>query len=103
MRSLRVPVDGGEMFTVDSGEGPPVLLVHGSPVSSLEFRATIAQLAAHFRVLAVDLLTFGRSSGPEGGAGISQQIRALRALLDRLELDRFHLVVHDWGGPIGLG
>ena len=45
MRSLRVPVDGGEMFTVDSGEGPPVLLVHGSPVSSLEYRATIARLA----------------------------------------------------------
>ena len=103
MRSLRVPVDGGEMFTVDSGEGPPVLLVHGSPVSSLEYRATIARLAVHFRVLAVDLLTFGRSSGPQDGADVPQQVRALRSLLDTLDLDRFHLVVHDWGGPIGLG
>jgi pimeloyl-ACP methyl ester carboxylesterase len=103
MCSRRVAVDGGEMFTIDTGEGPPVLLVHGSPVSSLEYRATIARLAVHFRVLAVDLLTFGRSSGPEDGADISQQVRALRTLLDTLQLDRFHLVVHDWGGPIGLG
>src|SRR5437764_12874865 len=101
--SRRVAVDGGEMFTVDTGQGPPVVLVHGSPVSSLEFRATIARLSVDFRVLAVDLLTFGRSSGPDEGADIPQQIRALRTLLDTLQLDRFHLVVHDWGGPVGLG
>ena len=90
------------MVAIDAGSGPTVVLVHGSPVSSLEYRATIARLLPRFRVVAPDLLTFGRSSGPPEGADFTQQARALRRLLDALELERFHLVAHDWGGPIGL-
>jgi haloalkane dehalogenase len=101
--SKRMAVGGGEMFTVDVGHGPAVVLVHGSPVSSLEFRATIAWLLPGFRIVAPDLLTFGQSSGPLEGADFTQQVAALRDLIDALELDRFHLVVTDWGGPIGLG
>jgi pimeloyl-ACP methyl ester carboxylesterase len=100
--SRRVPVDGGEMFSIDVGSGPAVVLVHGSPVSSLEFRATISRLLPDLRVLAPDLLSFGQSSGPPLGANFAQQARALRGFLDALELDRFHLVGHDWGGSIGL-
>jgi pimeloyl-ACP methyl ester carboxylesterase len=100
--SRRVAVDGGEMFSIDAGSGPAVVLVHGSPLFSLEFRATIARLLADHRVLAPDLLSFGQSSGPPQGADFTQQARALRGFLDALELDRFHLVGHDWGGPIGL-
>jgi haloalkane dehalogenase len=97
-----VSVDGGEMFAIDAGSGPAVVLVHGSPLFSLEFRATISRLLPGFRILAPDLLTFGRSSGPPQGANFTQQARALRGFLDAVELDRFHLVGHDWGGPIGL-
>ena len=100
--SKRVAVDGGEMFTVDVGHGPAVVLVHGSPVSSLEFRAVIGRLRPRFRVVAPDLLSFGQSAGPAEGAGFTEQARALRGLLDALSLDRFHFVGHDWGGPIGL-
>jgi haloalkane dehalogenase len=99
----RVEVDGGEIFAVDVGDGPAVLLVHGSPVSSLEFRAVIDELRPRFRVVAPDLLSFGQSTGPPEGAGFTQQTRALRRFIDALGLDRFHLVVHDWGGAIGLG
>jgi haloalkane dehalogenase len=95
-------VQGGEIFTIDAGEGPPVVFVHGSPVSSAEFRASIGRLAPSFRVLAPDLLTFGRSSGPQEGADFHDQARALRELLDQVDLGRFHLIAHDWGGPIGL-
>jgi haloalkane dehalogenase len=98
----RVAVDGGEMFTIDAGRGPAVVLVHGSPVSSLEFRSVISRLLPDFRVLAPDLLSFGRSSGPSTGADFTQQVRALGDLLEKSDLDRFHLVGHDWGGPIGL-
>lgn len=101
--SRRVAVDGGEMVAVDVGEGPAVVLVHGSPVSSLEYRALIGALSPRFRVVAPDLLSFGRSEGPEEGAGFADQARALRSLLDALELERFHLVAHDWGGAIGVG
>ena len=100
--SRRVAVDGGEMFSIDAGGGPAVVLVHGSPVFSLEFRATISRLLPNFRVLAPDLLSFGQSWGPPQGADFTQQAHALRSFLDAIELDRFHLVGHDWGGAIGL-
>ncbi|MCV7287796.1 alpha/beta fold hydrolase [Mycolicibacterium wolinskyi] len=100
--SRRVAVDGGEMFSIDAGTGPVVVLVHGSPLFSLEFRGTISRLLPDFRVLAPDLLSFGQSSGPAHGADFAQQARALRGFLDALTLDRFHFVGHDWGGPIGL-
>jgi haloalkane dehalogenase len=100
--SKRVAVDGGEMFTVDVGHGPAVVLVHGSPVSSLEFRTVIGWLRPWFRVVAPDMLSFGQSTGPAEGAGFIEQARALRGLLDALSLDRFHFVGHDWGCPIGL-
>jgi haloalkane dehalogenase len=100
--SRRVPVAGGELFTIDVGEGPTVVLVHGSPVSSLEFRGVIARLRSRFRVVAPDMLSFGHSTGPRGGAGFAEQARALRGLLDALELERFDFVGHDWGGPSGL-
>src|SRR5256885_1592669 len=100
--SRRSPVPNGEMFAVEVGTGPVVVLVHGSPVSSLEFRTVIARLRRRFHVLAPDLLNFGRSSGPSDGLGFSGQAEALRAFLDVKGVDRFDLVAHDWGGPIGL-
>ncbi len=98
----RIAVDGEEICSIDTGHGPAVVLVHGSPVSSLEYRAVIARLATHFRVLAPDLLSFGRSSGPHDGADFTAQATALRHFLDTVGLERYHLVGHDWGGPIGV-
>jgi haloalkane dehalogenase len=80
-----------------------VVLVHGSPISSYAFREQIAALSSRFRVIAPDLLGFGSSQGPEEGASFQQQADMLCALLDHLSLGAFRLVVHDWGGPIGVG
>jgi pimeloyl-ACP methyl ester carboxylesterase len=93
---------GYRMHYVDVGEGPPVVLVHGSPLSSYAFRHQIAALSPRFRVIAPDLLGFGRSEAPKGGASFLQQSQVLRALFDHLDLDSFRLLVHDWGGPIGV-
>lgn len=89
------------MYSIEAGSGPAVVLSHGSPLFSLEFRATISRLLPDHRVLAPDLLSFGQSSGPTQGDDFTQQARAVRSFLDAVELDRFHLVAHDWGGPIG--
>ncbi len=99
----QVTLNGYRTHYVDVGDGPPVVLVHGSPLSSYSFRYQIAALSHRFRVVAPDLLGFGKSQVPEEGASFLLQSDNLRALLDELDLDSFRLLVHDWGGPVGLG
>jgi haloalkane dehalogenase len=96
-------IGGNRIHYVDVGEGPVVVLLHGSPISSFSFRHQIAALKDRFRVIAPDLLGYGRSSAPEKGAGFILQANVLRSFLDSLNLSSIRLLVHDWGGPIGLG
>jgi haloalkane dehalogenase len=98
-----VNLAGYRVHYVDAGDGPPVVLVHGSPLSSYAFRHQIAALSPHFRIVAPDLLGFGRSEAPEEGTSFLEQSEVLRCLLEHLALGPFRLLVHDWGGPIGLG
>lgn len=91
------------MSYVDEGEGPPVLLVHGTPTWSFLYRSLIRDLSRDHRVVAPDHLGFGLSEKPrEAAYRPADHARRLDALVERLELDRVTLVVHDFGGPIGL-
>jgi haloalkane dehalogenase len=99
----QVKIGDWRVHYVDTGVGPPVLMLHGSPVSSYTFGRQIAALSGRFRVVAPDLLNFGRSEGPGEGASFQQQAAMLCGLLDHLALGPFRLVGHDWGAPIGLG
>ena len=98
----------GMLHYVDTGSGPAVVLVHGTPTWSFLYRRLIPPLvAAGYRVIAPDHLGFGLSQ--KGGdrptrAGYRPQDHARRfaALLDALDLRDITLVVHDFGGPIGL-
>ena len=96
-------VDGLRIHYVDAGQGPAVVLIHGSPVSSYSFRRQIEALMGSFRVVAPDLPGFGQSSSPAEGIAFKGQAEILRRFLDGLDLGQIRLVVHDWGGPIGLG
>lgn len=102
MKTVGTP--GGRMAYVDEGSGTPVVLVHGTPSSSREWRAIINTLAPRHRVLAPDHLGFGASDRPSDYRVYSLDFhtRNLRAWLDALELPAFHLVVHDFGGPVAL-
>jgi haloalkane dehalogenase len=100
--------DGIHLHYVDEGprEGEPVVMLHGEPTWAYLYRRFIPPLVeAGYRAIAYDQLGFGRSDKPDDLAAYSleRHIRHLGALLDRLELERVTLVVHDWGGPIGLG
>ncbi len=93
----------GEIFVRDEGDGPPVVLMHGVPVSSLLYRHVLPLLAARgLRGIAFDLLGCGLSSRPADGdytwTGLG---RTAVETVDALGLERFHLVVHDIGGPVG--
>jgi haloalkane dehalogenase len=90
------------MHYVDEGRGEPVLLLHGEPTSSFLWRRIIPQLPG--RVVAPDLIGFGRSDKPEdpGWYTYDRHVESVVRLVQELDLNALTLVVHDWGGPIGL-
>ena len=99
------PFDAGgtTSFVAEAGSGDPVLCLHGVPASAFLYRKVIAELAGHgLRGIAIDLPGLGLASRP---AGFDYSWSGLGhfcvAAVDALELDRFHLVVHDIGGPVG--
>ncbi len=99
-----IELPAGRLHYVDEGEGEPILMVHGQPTWSFMYREVIRGLAPHFRCIAVDLLGFGLSDKPEQWSYRPEEHAShIGVLVDHLELDRTHLLVHDWGGPIGLG
>lgn len=93
----------GPMHYVDVGEGRPILFVHGTPSWSFEWRHCIAGLHHEFRCIAPDQLGFGRSAKPRDiGYAPADHARRLVDFVDALDLRDLTLVVHDFGGPIGL-
>ena len=85
------------------GSGPPILLVHGTPTNSYEYRHLISALSKRFRCVAPDHLGFGQSSRPRSFAYTPEAHAAvLKEFVERLGLEELTLVVHDFGGPIGL-
>jgi haloalkane dehalogenase len=98
-------LDGLRMHYVDEGDGPPVLLLHGEPTSSYLWRNLVPPLvAAGRRAVAPDLIGFGRSDKPAelGWYTYDRHVASVERLVDALGLAGLTLVVHDWGGPIGL-
>lgn len=98
---------GGGLFVhhVESGEGPVVLLMHGQPTWSFLYRGMIEPLVRHgFRVVAPDLIGFGRSAKPGAMADHSYErhVSWMSAWLDAVGLDGVTLFAQDWGGLIGL-
>ncbi|MBL4902751.1 MAG: alpha/beta fold hydrolase [Desulfocapsa sp.] len=89
---------------VDEGQGDVILMVHGNPTWSFYFRKLITLLAKNHRIIAVDHLGCGLSDKPqEYNYSLQNHINNLDALLQHLRVKSFSLVVHDWGGAIGMG
>ena len=81
-----------------------IVVVHGNPTWSFAYRRAIAALAPARRCVAVDHLGCGLSDKPAGFAyRLEGHVANLERLLLDLGLERITLVLHDWGGPIGLG
>jgi haloalkane dehalogenase len=98
-------LDGLWLAHLDEGEGPPVVLLHGEPTWSYLWRHVIPPLRdAGFRCIAPDHAGFGRSDKPDALDWYSYDRHTAIAadLLERLDLREATIVVHDWGGPIGL-
>lgn len=98
-----VEVDDAVVHLVDEGTGPPLLLLHGNPTWSYEWRDVVGRLRGDFRCLAPDLPGLGLSTaGPGFGGSPAEHARVVADVVAALGLDAWTLVAHDWGVPIGL-
>lgn len=101
-RRMRLPE--GEVHYLDEGAGEPIVFVHGTPTWSFLWRRLVIDLRDAYRCVAPDHLGFGLSDKPPGaGYRPADHSARLEAFIEGLGLRDVTLVVHDFGGPIGLG
>jgi len=97
--------DGLRYHYVDEGQGDPVVMVHGNPTWSFYWRNLIKSLRGSHRVIAPDHIGCGRSDKPGADAyeyTMRSRVDDLGRLIEELGLREITLVVHDWGGAIGM-
>jgi len=92
-----------KLHYIDEGKGDVILFVHGTPSWSFDFRNIIKKLKSNFRCIAIDHIGFGLSDKPEHYDYSTQNHSATleKFIIDK-QLTNITLVVHDFGGPIGL-
>ena len=97
-------IEGLRMAYVEHGSGDPILLLHGEPTWSYLYRHMIPSLSRAGRVIAPDLIGFGRSDKPKATNAYTYKSHArwLRQFIESLDLRNITLVCQDWGGLLGL-
>ena len=99
-------LDGFRCHYLDEGAGEPVVLLHGNPSWSFMYRKLIRSLRGRYRVIAPDHIGCGLSDKPQASEyryQLQQRVTDLEHLLEKLGVRRgITLVMHDWGGPIGM-
>ncbi len=94
-----VSINGSELYYQIAGDGPPILLVHARLTDSRSWDAVWDRFAEQYTVIRYDLRGHGKSTMP---AGSYSHAADLVELLDRLEIERVHLVGHSMGGEIAI-
>ena len=97
---------GSRLHYVDEGprDAPPIVCVHGNPTWSFAFRRILRAFSTTHRVIAIDHLGCGLSEKPlEGEYTLARHAENLASLVRALDLRDVTLVMHDWGGAIGMG
>jgi haloalkane dehalogenase len=93
----------GNMHYVDEGSGDVLLFLHGNPTWSFMYRHLIKSLSTGFRCVAPDYIGFGLSDKPFNVSYLPQfHAENLEDFIDELGLKSITLVIHDWGGAIGM-
>ena len=102
--SHTLPLGSWRYHYLDEGSGEPLLMVHGNPTWSFYWRNLILAFRDRYRVVAPDHMGCGWSDKPQAYPYcLSTHIANLVQLIEHLDLRAVTLLVHDWGGPIGLG
>ena len=99
-------VDGIAMHYLDEGSGDPVIMLHGNPTWSFFYRNLVLNLRSEFRAVVPDHIGCGMSDKPDDKQyeySLRRRVSDLEQLLDHLKIrDNITLVMHDWGGMIGM-
>src|SRR6516165_1806772 len=98
--------DGLRFHYLDEGKGEPVVMLHGNPTWSFHYRVLVEALRPDYRVIVPDHIGCGRSDKPGDDRyeyTLDSRVRDLEALLGHLRIGAGStLVLHDWGGMIGM-
>lgn len=93
----------GKMHYIDVGKGDPIVMVHGNPGWSFEFRNIIKEMSNTHRCIAIDHIGFGLSDKPESFDYLpASHARNFELFMDSMGLQDITMTFNDWGGPIGL-
>ena len=99
-------IDGVRMHYLDEGprDAPPIVMCHGNPTWSFYYRTLIPALSRSYRVIVPDHIGCGLSDKPQAYTyTLEQHIRNLETLITHLGLQHIVMMLHDWGGAIGMG
>lgn len=101
----RITVEGGyQISCVDEGQGRTLVFLHGNPSWSYLYRNLISSFSRSYRCIAPDHIGCGLSDKPQDYPyRLANHINNLEQVLDELEVQKCVLVMHDWGGAIGMG
>ena len=98
-----IRLDAGKMHYIDQGKGNIILFIHGTPAWSFLYREYITELSKKNRCIAIDHIGFGLSEKPKNFDGKPQShSRNLTEFIEKLNLSDITIVVHDFGGSIGI-
>ncbi len=105
VESRQVVAGGLRYHYLTAGEGPPLLLLHGTAIdaAALSFGPSLPELATRHRVVALDWPGYGASERPRVAMTVEDHVASLNALLDALGLTRVHLAGFSMGGAAALG
>lgn len=99
LRQFRVGVEGGHLLVESTGDGPPLLMLHGWPLDHRLFRPQVAELSSTFQVITCDRRGFGQSHAPPN---LALELDDIDCILDHLGLASVHLLGMSQGGRIAI-
>ncbi len=100
----KISINGHTLSYLDEGSGNPVVMLHGNPTWSFYYRNLVNSLSSKYRVIVPDHMGCGLSDKPQDYPYILKtHIDNIQILLSKLNINTFSLVLHDWGGAIGMG
>ena len=104
-KSNYIDIEGIKLHYIDEGTGDPVVMIHGNPTWSFFFRKLIKAISGSFRAIAPDHIGCGLSDKPgtqKYDYRLKSRVEDLETLLNHLGLNKITLILHDWGGMIGM-